>query len=86
METRTRSIAKAASYRVLGSVVTSLIVLALTGKSELSLSVGALDMILKVSAYFVHERIWDRIDFGRRTTKTNASNKRKTWQETSANR
>jgi adenylylsulfate kinase len=65
METNTRSIAKAVSYRILGSAVTALIVFALTGKGGLSVGAGALDIVLKIGAYFVHERIWDRIDFGR---------------------
>jgi len=65
METRSRSIAKAVSYRILGSAVTGLIVYALTGKGTLSIGAGALDSVIKVAAYFVHERIWDRIAFGR---------------------
>ena len=36
MDTNTRSIAKAVSYRILGSAVTALIVLALTHKGSLS--------------------------------------------------
>jgi len=65
METSTRSIAKAVSYRILGSAVTGLIVFVLTGKATLSVGAGALDIVLKIGAYFLHERIWDRIDFGR---------------------
>jgi adenylylsulfate kinase len=65
MESHTRSITKAVSYRFLGSAVTALIIFVLTGKGGLSLKGGALDMVLKIAAYFVHERIWDRIEFGR---------------------
>ena len=65
METRTRSIVKAVSYRILGSAVTALIVLLLTGKASLSAGAGALDMVIKIGAYFLHERIWDHIPFGR---------------------
>ncbi len=69
METRARSIAKAVSYRLLGSAVTGLIMYILTGKPVLSLMGSALDMVLKIGAYFVHERIWDRINFGREAGK-----------------
>ena len=65
MESHARSIAKAVSYRVLGSSVTTLILFALTGKGTLSMVGGLADMVLKIAAYFVHERIWDRIEFGR---------------------
>jgi len=65
MESNARSIAKAVSYRVLGSGVTAMIVFALTGKGTLSIGAGALDVVLKIGAYFVHERIWAHINFGR---------------------
>jgi adenylylsulfate kinase len=65
MDTHARSIAKAVSYRLLGSAVTCLIFYALTGKGSLSLGAGALDIVLKIGAYFLHERIWAHIQFGR---------------------
>jgi adenylylsulfate kinase len=65
MESRTRSIVKAMSYRLLGSIATGLVFFALTGKASLSLGAGGLDMIAKIGVYFLHERIWDRIGFGR---------------------
>ena len=70
METRARSIAKAVSYRLLGSAVTGLIMFILTGKPILSLMGSALDMVLKIGAYFVHERIWNHISFGRAPEKS----------------
>jgi adenylylsulfate kinase len=66
-ESHYRSIVKAVSYRILGSASTALIFYVLTGKGSLSLGAGALDMVLKIGVYFVHERIWDRINFGRQT-------------------
>jgi uncharacterized membrane protein len=65
MESNSRSIAKAVSYRLLGSVTTGLIFYSLTGQPTLSLGAGALDVIIKIGVYFVHERLWDRISFGR---------------------
>ena len=65
METHARSIAKALSYRLLGSAVTALICFVLTGKMAVSVGAGGADMILKLALYFLHERIWARISFGR---------------------
>ena len=65
METHARSIAKAVSYRLVGSSVTGLILYVVTGKGTISLLGGVADMVLKIAAYFVHERIWDRIQYGR---------------------
>jgi uncharacterized membrane protein len=42
-----------------------MIFFALTHKGGLSVGAGALDMIVKIGAYFVHERIWNHIEFGR---------------------
>jgi uncharacterized membrane protein len=65
MESHARSIAKAVSYRLVGSSVTGLILFVVTGKGTISVIGGLADMVLKIAAYFVHERIWDRIQFGR---------------------
>jgi len=65
MESNARSIAKAVSYRLLGSATTGLIMYALTNRATLSLIGGAMDVILEIGAYFVHERIWNHINFGR---------------------
>ena len=68
VESHYRSIAKAVSYRILGSTTTALIFYVLTGKASLSLGAGALDMVVKIGAYFVHERIWNHINYGRSTS------------------
>jgi adenylylsulfate kinase len=65
VETNARSIVKAVSYRLLGSSVTGLILFVITGKGTISILGSVADMVLKIAAYFVHERIWDRIQFGR---------------------
>jgi adenylylsulfate kinase len=66
MDTRARSIAKAVTYRLAGSATTAVIVFIFGGHSvALSAGAGALDMILKIGLYFLHERLWDHIDFGR---------------------
>lgn len=65
MDSTARSIAKAVSYRLLGSATTGLILYILTDRVTLSLIGSALDVFLKIGAYFVHERIWNHISFGR---------------------
>jgi uncharacterized membrane protein len=65
MDSQARSLAKAVSYRVLGSAVTALIVLLFSGSLKISLGVGALDMLSKIALYFLHERLWNYIPYGR---------------------
>ena len=65
METQARSIAKTISYRLIGSMATAMICFAVSGRLVLSLGAGAADMVVKLGLYFLHERIWARIDYGR---------------------
>jgi uncharacterized membrane protein len=65
MDTNSRSIAKAVSYRFLGSICTALIVLIFSGDIKISAGVGALDMFAKIGLYFLHERLWNHISYGR---------------------
>lgn len=64
-ETHLRSVIKAISYRVIGSVATALLVLLFTGKFGVAAAVGSLEAVAKVAIYFVHERVWDKLRFGR---------------------
>lgn len=65
-ETHSRSIVKALSYRLAGSLVTVMIVLCFSGKLNMAVGVGVADLGLKVVTYFLHERLWDRISYGRK--------------------
>ena len=64
MESHKRSIAKAVSYRVLGSFLTAAIALALSGQWDIALGIGLIDGVAKMGAYFLHERVWARIQWG----------------------
>jgi uncharacterized membrane protein len=53
-----RHIAKAISYRMLGTLQTCLISYYFTGSFIVAGSVGATEIILKPFVYFLHERFW----------------------------
>jgi uncharacterized membrane protein len=62
---RKRHIAKAISYRLLGSVQTVIIGYVLTGSVYISSIAGGVELIVKPVLYYMHERIWYRwIKFG----------------------
>lgn len=65
METKTRSLLKSVSYRVFASIVTALIIFCFTGKLLLAVGLGVLDSVSKLLVYFLHERMWMAIPFGR---------------------
>jgi uncharacterized membrane protein len=64
VESQKRSIAKAVSYRFFGSMITAGIALMLTGKLDVAVGIGLLDAVAKITAFFLHERVWARIRWG----------------------
>jgi adenylylsulfate kinase len=65
-ETRLRSLFKAISWRVFATTLTGTLVFLFTHKVALAVSVGLLDSLLKILAYFLHERLWATVRFGRK--------------------
>lgn len=61
-----RSIFKALTWRLMGSVGTFLIAWLATGEIRVSATIGLGDMLIKVGAFYLHERVWDHIQFGRK--------------------
>ena len=64
-ETHTRTIAKAMSWRALATLTTMTIVFLFTRRIMLSLGVGLAEIIAKITFYYVHERVWDKISWGK---------------------
>ncbi|MCX7824094.1 MAG: DUF2061 domain-containing protein [Verrucomicrobiae bacterium] len=60
-----RSLAKAVSYRITGTVSTMLISWLVTGRIEMAVSIGFLELLTKTGLYYAHERIWNHLSFGR---------------------
>jgi len=65
METHLRSLAKAASWRIGGTAVTFAITLFISGQIVLAAKIGLLDTLVKVVAFYIHERLWHRVGFGK---------------------
>lgn len=64
-ENSKRSLIKAVSYRFYQSfIVSPLIIWALTGNPVLGLKFGVLEVLVKIPAYYLFERIWARIGYG----------------------
>jgi uncharacterized membrane protein len=60
-----RSFVKGVSYRIIGTITTFIISFCITGKVDAAVTIGIVDVISKVAIYYVHERTWNRISFGR---------------------
>jgi uncharacterized membrane protein len=60
-----RSIAKAFSWRVIGTLDTLLVSYILTGKISIAASIASIDFVTKMILYFFHERLWNLIKWGK---------------------
>jgi uncharacterized membrane protein len=65
-ETAVRSFVKAYSYRCCGTLTTIAISFVITGNFVVSLGIGATEMIVKPFIYWCHERVWSRVNWGRK--------------------
>lgn len=68
-EHRSRSIAKAISYRIISVTADLVIVFTITHKVEMTLGIVILSNTASTFMYYFHERIWNRFHFGRRIVK-----------------
>ncbi len=64
-----RSVTKAVSWRTVGTIDTVIISWLITGKFAFAISIGAVELFTKMFLYYMHERIWNRIKFGRHAPK-----------------
>lgn len=65
-ETHTRSVLKAISWRTLGTLDTFAISWFMTGRVEIAGSIAGIEVATKIAWYYLHERIWATILWGRR--------------------
>jgi len=56
-----RSVVKAFSWRLVGTIDTMIISWFITGKLTMALSIGSIEVITKMILYYGHERIWNLI-------------------------
>jgi len=59
-----RSIAKAVSWRLCGSLATAGIVYLYTGRLALSVQIGSFELVAKIAIFYFHERLWARLPWG----------------------
>ena len=64
-ESHSRSLVKAFSWRVISLIITVAVVQIITGDAGIAAVVGAADALVKIGLYYLHERVWNRINLGR---------------------
>lgn len=61
---RLRSLAKALSWRALGTLDTFLLGLLITGRFDFAGAIASTEVLTKTALYYLHERGWNLIQWG----------------------
>lgn len=64
-DTKSRSLAKAISWRITGTADTFLISWLITGEPLLATGIAVTEVVTKVFLYWGHERVWNRVTWGK---------------------
>lgn len=61
-ESKFRSLAKAISWRLTGTVDTFILSWVISGEVKLASAIALSEVFTKVGLYWVHERIWNKVN------------------------
>lgn len=64
-ERHARTVIKAISWRLIATFTTMTIVFLFTKQLILSLGVGVAEVLAKITFYYLHERLWNKISWGK---------------------
>ena len=64
LESRKRHIAKTFTWRLVGTIDTMVLAWIISGDAIIGLKIGFAEVVTKMLLYYLHERVWYKIDFG----------------------
>ncbi len=64
-EKHKRSIAKALTWRVTGTLDTFILSFLITRQLKFAVAISATELVTKIILYYFHERMWDKVKWGR---------------------
>jgi uncharacterized membrane protein len=65
-DAHSRSLAKAVTWRLTGSIDTFILSFLITGSIKIAGSISAVEVVTKILLFYFHERVWALIPWGRR--------------------
>jgi uncharacterized membrane protein len=65
MDSNKRSITKAITWRALASLATFIISYMVTGNFAAATGIASVQVFVNLLLYYFHERIWNKIDWGK---------------------
>jgi len=63
-ESQKRHLLKTVTWRVIGTIDTITLAWFISGNISTGLSIGLAELITKMTLYYLHERVWYKIDYG----------------------
>jgi len=63
-ESPLRSVLKAITYRITGTITTAIVTFGVTGELATAVAVGSVEPFVKLAVYYLHERLWQRVPIG----------------------
>ena len=66
MESHIRTIIKAFSWRFIATLVTFTVAWVVTKRLTFAAEIGIADTLIKLGAYYFHERVWICVNFGKK--------------------
>ena len=66
MESHFRTIMKALSWRFIATLVTFTVAWIITKELKFAAEIGLADTVIKLGAYYFHERAWIGVNFGKK--------------------
>lgn len=71
LESRKRHIAKTITWRCIGTMDTMLLAWLISGDPLMGLKIGFAEVVTKMILYYLHERVWYKLNFGLLNRKKN---------------
>ena len=65
IDKKRRSIVKTISWRTVGTIDTIIISWIVIGDINFAVTIGGVELFTKMALYFLHERAWNKSNFGR---------------------
>jgi uncharacterized membrane protein len=66
IDSASRSLAKTITWRITGSSAVFAISWAFTGNASMASTIALAQLVISTTLYFIHERIWNQINWGRK--------------------
>ena len=60
-DARSRSLSKAISWRVVGTLDTFIIGTVVTQQVSVGATIAVIEVVTKVALYYIHERVWNKV-------------------------